>query len=480
MNIAEEIFQNADPKATAVIEKGIACTYEALDLRSKLVASWLGEHEEVFPTARIGLTGADSLSYLVLSLGILRAGGCFVPIAPELSRSEAEELSRTLHLDGILDSTAGIENPSFVSLSHPACPWQQDYACLNPALIRFSSGTTGDAKGILLSHETLLDRIITANAGLGIGPDDRILWVLSMSHHYAVSILLYLYHGATIILPESHRADALLAEAVGHRASVLYGAPFHYVMLCAGEHHLKWPTLRLAVSTTAGITLSTAESFTSIYGVHPSQALGVMEVGLPFINNDVASEKPDSIGRPQAGVDARILDEEGAPVQSGMNGRLELRCRGMFDAYLSPWRPRDRVTREGGWFETGDIVHTDEEGYYYLRGRTKTVISVGGMKFFPEEVEDVLMAHPGVSEARVMAREHSIFGSSMEAEVLLSGEAPVTDAELLKFCKSKLARYKIPARIVFVEKIPRTASGKIQRYQSQDHVSDSPISRFAV
>jgi len=476
MNIAEKIFQSADPKATAVIEKGIACTYEVLDLRSKLVASWLGEREGFFPTARIGLTGADSLSYLVLSLGILRAGGCFVPIAQELSRSEAEELSRTLYLDGILDSSAGIEEPAFVTLSHPSCPWQQDYASLNPALIRFSSGTTGDAKGILLSHETLLDRIITANAGLGIGPDDRILWVLSMAHHYVVSILLYLCRGATIILPESHRADALIDEAVAHGATVLYGAPFHYVMLGAGEHHSKWPTLRLAVSTTAGITHSAAESFASIYGVHPSQALGVMEVGLPFVNHDAASEKPDSIGRPQDGVEARLLDEEGGPVQHGMNGRLEVRCRGIFDAYLSPWRPSDGVTREGGWFATGDIAHADEEGYYYLKGRTKTVISVGGMKFFPEEVEDVLMTHPGVSEARVMAREHSIFGSFMEAEVVLSGDAPVTDAELLKLCKGKLARYKIPARIVFVEKIPRTASGKIQRYQSQDQASGSPLS----
>ena len=465
MNIAEEIFQKANPTSTAVIEKGTSYTYDFLDDRCHQVSHWLSDREGFFPTARIGLTGTDSLAYLILSLSILRAGGCFVPIAPELARSEAEELSRTLHLDGIMKAATGFQNPEFVPLSQPTCPWQDDYASLNPALIRFSSGTTGEAKGILLSHETLRDRIITANSGLSIGPDDRILWVLSMAHHYAVSILLYLYHGATIILPETNQSDTLLTSAIEHGATVLYGAPFHYVMLSAGEHHPAWTTLRLAVSTTSGISLLAAESFYSIYGVRPSQALGVMEVGLPFINHDAASKKLGSIGRPQAGVEARLLDEEGALVQPGMDGRIELRCPGMFDAYLSPWRPRNMVTSDGGWFATGDIAFVDTEGFYYLKGRTKTVISVGGMKFFPEEVEDVLIAHPGVSEARVLAREHPTFGSVSEAEIVVSGDVPVSDAELLKLCKNQLARYKIPSRIVFMEKIPRTASGKIQRQQ---------------
>lgn len=121
------------------------------------------------------------------------------------------------------------------------------------------------------------------------------------------------------------------------------------------------------------------------------------------------------------------------------------------------------VTHDGGWFSTGDIAYTDDEGHHHLKGRTKSVISVGGMKFFPEEVEEVLITHPGVSEARVMAREHPTFGAVPEAEIVPSQVASVTDGELLKLCKNHLARYKIPSRFIFVEKIPKTASGKIQR-----------------
>ena len=463
MNIAEEIFKRADSGSPAVIERGTAYTYGFLDNCSKKAADLLKDRHGVIPAARIGLKGKDSVAYIVLSLAILRAGGCFVPIAPELSQAEAEEQSRILYLDGILDASHGLENPEFTRLTHPDCPWRAGYEAMNPALIRFSSGTTGDAKGILLSHETLRDRIITANAGLGIDSSDRILWVLSMAHHYAVSILLYLYHGATIILPDSNRADALLAAATGHGASVLYGAPFHFVMLTAGEGHPEWPTLRLAVSTTAGMAKGTAETFKEIYGVFPSQALGIMEAGLPFINHDASAEKPGSVGRPQPTVMTRILDEHGASVASGTAGRLEILCPGMFDAYLSPWRPRSAVTGEGGWFSTGDIAQTDEEGYHYLKGRTKTVISVGGMKFFPEEVEEVLIAHPGVSEARVTAREHPNFGAVPEAEIVLSNKVELTDVDLMKHCKSRLARYKIPTRFTYVETIPKTVTGKIQR-----------------
>jgi long-chain acyl-CoA synthetase len=463
MNIAEEIFKKTDPGSPAVIEKGAVNTYAYLDIKSREVALGLRQRQGFFPATRIGLTGSDSLDYIILSLGILRAGGCFVPVAPELSRTEVEDLSQTLYLDGILHASGAMEKAEFTPLHHSDCPWQDAYAALNPALIRFSSGTTGDAKGILLSHETLRDRIITANSGLRIDSSDRILWVLSMAHHYAVSILLYLYHGATIILPESNRADDLLAAATGHRATVLYGAPFHYVMLTAGEDHPAWPSLRLAVSTTAGLTAPVAKSFSSIYGVHPSQALGIMEAGLPFINHDAESEKPGSIGRPQPAVETRILDEQGVPVHPGTEGRLEIRCPGMFEAYLSPWRPRKMVTHDGGWFSTGDIAYADDEGHHHLKGRTKSVISVGGMKFFPEEVEEVLITHPGVSEARVMAREHPTFGAVPEAEIVPSQVASVTDGELLKLCKNHLARYKIPSRFIFVEKIPKTASGKIQR-----------------
>jgi acyl-CoA synthetase (AMP-forming)/AMP-acid ligase II len=119
--------------------------------------------------------------------------------------------------------------------------------------------------------------------------------------------------------------------------------------------------------------------------------------------------------------------------------------------------------RDGEWFATGDIARADEEGFYYLLGRTKAVINVGGMKFFPEEVENLLCSHPGVSDARVMGRVHPTFGSVPVAEIVPTGNPQVSASELTMLCKKQLARYKIPVEMLFVDAIPKTPSGKTLR-----------------
>jgi long-chain acyl-CoA synthetase len=155
---------------------------------------------------------------------------------------------------------------------------------LNPAFIRFSSGTTGTSKGIVISHESLLARVTAANRGLRIGPEDRVVWILPMAHHFAVSIMLYLLHGATTIIENSHLAEDVLNAGTKHGGTVLYGAPFHHALLATEGSGRAWPTLRLAVSTAATLPLATAQAFDQRYGVALSQGLGIIEVGLPLLN----------------------------------------------------------------------------------------------------------------------------------------------------------------------------------------------------
>lgn len=464
MNIAEEIFQRAKPDSIAVIERNVSYSYADLRRLSAEVTRTLQEVHGVRTTARIGLKCPDGMNYILLSLGILRASACFVPIAPEISTAECASLVETLHLAGVI---TGAEEPgcfSYEAIEEGGeCPWQKDFEHLNPALIRFSSGTTGESKGILLSHETLHLRIMAANAGLQISPDDRILWVLSMAHHFVVSILLYLRNGATIVIPSSHLAGDSLSAASEHRATVLYASPFHYVLLSTAEERIPWPSLRLAVSTTAALPSPIAEDFAAVFGVYPVQALGVMEVGLPFINSLDAEKCPFSIGRPQPGFEVLLLDDTGKEVAPGNPGELFLKGPGMLDAYIAPWKMRRDILKDGEWFSTGDIASADTEGCYFLQGRTKTVINVGGMKFFPEEVESLLCSHPGISDARVMGRSHPTFGCIPVAEVVASEHPKVSPLQLTLLCKKQLARHKIPVEFCFVEKIPRTPSGKIMR-----------------
>ncbi len=387
---------------------------------------------------------------MVLALGIIRAGKCLVPLASELSPRERERVIRETGVGAIVQASGEVrEVPVDADLGFD----EQALAALNPIFIRFSSGTTGTSKGIVLSHESLLARVTAANRGLGIQPTDRIVWILPMAHHFAVSIMLYLLHGATTIIENSHLAEDVLSAGVQHSGTVLYGAPFHHALLAAEGSGRAWPALRLAVSTAATLPLATAQAFDQRYGVPLSQGLGIIEVGLPLLNLRRPREKPLSVGQPLPDYAAEVRGE----------GELFLRGPGMFDAYLHPWRPQSEVLQEG-WFRTGDLAQVDEDGDLQLLGRSHSVINVAGLKCFPEEIEAVLCEVPEVLRARVTGKPNPRFGAVPVAEIVPRDPAnPPKISALAAYCRGALARYKVPIEFKLVESVPLTPSGKIQR-----------------
>jgi long-chain acyl-CoA synthetase len=476
MNIVDQIALRASAERPALMADGAVITYGALLERVARVAVWLkrapGFHREAVP--RVGLACGNGVDYIVLALAILKAGGCLVPVAEELADAERAELLDRTGLCGVLLGSSGkwrrdeavCHEPStgagWLSLENHHLDHEAEFATLDPAFIRFSSGTTGRSKGVVLSHVKLRERIEAANAALGIGPGDRILWMLPMAHHFAVSIILYLYHGACTVLSESHLAAEVLETARTTRATVVYGAPFHFSLLAADPGTYRWPDLRLAVSTAAPLPEQVAAAFAARFGRPLVQGLGVIEIGLPLLNTGGAQDAPCAVGRPLPAFDVELRDEEGLPVAAGRIGELWIKGPGMFDAYLSPWQTLDEVC-VGGWFPTGDLAETDAAGRVFIRGRKKSVINVTGMKVFPEEVESVLLQHPAVAACRVSGTSHPVLGSVPVAEVVLCEGPAVVPRELIDWCRRALSPYKVPARIRLVEQLALTASGKIRR-----------------
>ena len=419
----------------------------------------------------VGLHCPSGVHYIINTYAIWRCGASVVPIPNELAAPEKQTILRTIALPWMISlgskptfastfaSASSIElgvdqllTPLRPQREHPA-----GFRDINCGFLRFTSGTTGAAKGVVLSHETIRERIDAANEVLHIGPEDRIVWVLSMAYHFAVSIVAYLTYGAAVVLPANHLGPGILAAARRHRATVIYASPVHYGWLASTAAE-PLPNLRLAVSTTTGLDRAVADRFHQSFGVPLTQALGIIEIGLPFINIDFAHDRPEAIGRALPAYRLRLGD-----VGLGeQRGEILLCGKGCLDAYYDPWRPRSEIMPDG-WFHTGDIGELDDHGCLIIRGRKKDVIDVLGMKFFPQEVETVLMSHPAVESACVYSTPDRRIGAVIHAKVVLrsGNHGQPLESDLISLCKSRLAGFKVPQRIENVSELPRTASGKL-------------------
>ncbi len=482
MNIVQRIRQanRGFEHHPAVIDGDRVCTYGQMMaqvdvLRRQFAELGIGDRD------RVGFHCEDGLDYIVAGLALLATGAAIVPLAVSLTEAEIAQTIARMDVTGVVSQMAAI-NARACDLGEPVrvgdqrCAgeflWRPRPAAADPpyalqkldaAFIRFSSGTTGASKGIVLSHDTIYQRTEAADQGLQIQRDDRILWVLSMSHHFVVSILLFLRKGATIII--GHRDfPASVVEAARSRAvTFIYAAPFHYHLLAADPAITSdsLNRVRLAISTAMKLPPETAAAFQAKFGFAPAEAYGIIEVGLPFINLGDHRGASASVGRMLPAYELRLdqRDEQGV-------GEVMLRGPGMFDAYFSPWQWRDDCL-DNGWFRTGDLGRLNEEEELELVGRVKTVIVCAGMKIFPDEVESVLNTHPQVRESLVFGVEHGAYGQIPQAAIVTN--APVEDPRelwrsLRRRCYASLSSYKVPKEFSLVRELPKTSSGKLRRH----------------
>ena len=472
MTIIDRIREQAErrPGHAAIIADGTArriVSYAELVRRGDEHARRLRE-AGVAAGDRCGLIARQGAGFVEAALGILAAGGCLVPIPEDTADLALEEFVRRARLHYLLrqqgDGFAGreVEHPTPVDGAG-----DERFRALAPAYLRFTSGTTSQRKGVIIGHPSILRRLAAANRGMRIGPEDRVLWLLPMAHHFVVSILLYLSNGATLLLPAGSLARAVLDCCADLGATVLYASPFHYNLLGKDTSDARLDSVRLAVSTAEGLRAEVADRFLRRYGFPIVQALGIIEVGLSVMNLEHARDKPEALGRPLPEYDVWLRGEDGNPVrESGSpekTGEICIRGPGLFDAYLDPWIPADEILRPDG-FRTGDQGWFDADGDLHLAGRRTNRINMAGMKFFSEEVEAVLDAHPDIRRSRVLAREHAHLGEIPVAEFVPTDPTAVpTRQELTAFCRRHLPSYKIPRQFEVVEALPLTPTGKLRR-----------------
>ena len=429
---------------------------------------------------RCGLLAPQGPGFVERALGILVAGGCLVPIPDDHRGAILEAFAAQARLHHLVSEDAA--GDVFRSLPDPRPvdgANDEAFRALRPAYLRFTSGTTSARKGVILGHATILARLAAANRALAIGPEDRVLWLLPMAHHFVVSILLYLCEGATVLLPSGSLARTILAFAARERPTVLYASPYHYRLLGKDTSEVGLGHVRLAISTADGLHPSVALAFAARFGLPIAQALGIIEVGLPVANLVSCATKPGALGRPLPDFDVWLRGEDGrsvvGPTSPDRTGEICIRGPGLLDAYLDPWLPAARILAPDG-FRTGDQGCFDADGDLYLAGRRASRISMAGMKFFGEEVEAVLATHPAVRESRVFAREHPQLGEIPVAEIVaVDPAAPPSRQDLVGHCRAALPGFKVPREFRVVDALPRTATGKLARDSGSPLPSGRPV-----
>ena len=470
MNIYSTIVEeNLAWEGIAVHDKGTAYSYpELFSAVDRVSDSLLASGVRALD--RCVFIADDSYEYIVYTLAILKINAAIIPLSTRAAKKELEKMLAGLPWEffifpaGYKNHEPSSELPFGFSLekNREQFPPAQLPAGDIPAFIRFSSGTTGRNKGVILSHRSVLERTAACTA-LDINRGENVLWVLDMAYHFVVTILLFLRRGSSIVIC-GFPVETKMAECMRRfPMTLLYGTPYHYRIMSGSPLYspeiLK--TVRMAVSTAMALPGETAKAFMEKFAMPLNQAYGIIEIGLPCINSTAAAGgREGSVGKLQEAYAVRIDD----PDSSGI-GEILLKGPGMFDAYLAPFALRSEICRDG-YFVTGDLGYVDRDGFLFIAGRSKNVIVFAGMKIFPYEVENVLLEHPAVSEVYVYGVASPEWGEFPVAKVVLApgySDNGGLRADLRGFCYARMSEYKVPKQFIFVSELEKTASGKIIR-----------------
>lgn len=431
---------------------------------------------------RVGIAMHNVMHFPIAYFGILRCGAVVVPLNVMLT---SEEVARVLADSG---AKVVLGTAPFIGVVRAGAPpdvtvigtdeWERlegagesfdpDVDEEDLAVLAYTSGTTGEPKGAMLTHGNLLANLRQQMAipDAHVEESDVVFLALPLFHIFGLNVGLGLVvmNGASGVLVERFEPVPTLRLIHEHRISILFGAPTMYSAWISvpGADQYDLSSVRLAVSGAAPLAPDVLRDFRDLFGVPIYEGYGLTETAPTLMSNRMSgAPRAGSIGKPLPDVEYRLLDEEGNDVELGDPGEIAVRGPNVFKGYWQRPADTERAFAAGGWFRTGDVAVADEEGYVYIVDRKRDLIIVSGFNVFPSEVETALIESPKIAEAAVVGVPHPYTGESVKAYVVLEPGVTATEQELIDEACDRVARFKAPTSIDIVEELPHLPTGKV-------------------
>ncbi len=502
------------PDRLAVIDAGKApewrLTCKALNERANRYGNWLRDAAGIEKGDRVAIFARDGVEHLDCFFACGKVGAIHTALNWRLHWREIEEIVHStqprvlIFSDDFRDGVAALQTAlkdsahairHYLHTEGPGIEGSLHFeSALNSgrdapvvcetlseediAALVFTGGTTGSPKAAQVSHRMIAWN--TLNTVIhDLARDDVYLNVFPLFHTgglfvYTVPQIIL---GGTTVLMRQFDAARVLDLIERERVTVFAGVPTMYQMLTQAENWQRadLSSLRFCTSGGAPLPLALIDKYNSDKSVRFKQGFGMTEFGPGAfaLAPEDALRKAGSIGRPNFFVDARIVNEDGEPIPSGEVGELLLRGPSCCSGYFSSTGAYAAAVGADGWLHTGDLARCDEEGYYYIVDRKKDMFISGGENIYPVEIESVLYEHPAVQMCAVVGIPDPKWGEAGVAGVVLKPGATATEEELLSFVNDRLARYKVPRRIILLDSMPVSAAGKILKREIKRQLSEN-------
>ena len=485
-------FDGRENSELLVTEDERSYSFSDFDTESARIASYLTSLG-VQIGDRVSVQVQKSPENLCLYLACLRAGFVFHPLNPGYKKTELEyfigdaeptaivcdsecrtdldeiaadaKVSHVLTLNSDGSGTL-MESCKHANVDYPTCHRNKD----DLAALLYSSGTTGVPKGIMLTHGNLSSNAHTLVKAWGFTDNDRLLHALPIFHVHGlfVGIGCVLMSGASMRWLQSFDARKIVDYLP--ECSVMMGVPTYYTRLLAESAFTTEvsESMRLFVSGSAPLLEETFIEFEARTGHRILERYGMTETNMNTSNPLTGERKPGTVGPPLAGVDTRIKNDNGEILGAGEIGNLHVRGPNVFAGY---WRLPEKTAADftdDGFFNTGDLGKVDDEGYVSIVGRARDLVITGGLNVYPKEIELFIDELPGVRESAVIGVPHADFGEGIVAIVVPRDAARVSEDSVMIACRDSLANFKVPKKVIIVDKLPRNAMAKVQKNVLRD------------